>query len=277
LEQNIRETYNLIDNDEIVSTMKQNAVSDDYRKQRINEILEDSLLQEKEIQIEKLNQVNAYLKTELRKAEDEKTKIKQVYQEEVMKFQKTFSDFESVIEQEARAKTQYKQEYELIASNLQKISRQNEDVLAEREAQLYESSQMYQAEMTNLKNELNFLREKALNEESNAKRKDSLIMEMQKDLEIFRREYAALEFNYTTLLNEHSSVSKKSAAHQEITTQYENEIKNLREQLQRVEEEFRNCQGDLGNVLKEKTDLLSKTEYISSQVKKVSTIVFHDD
>jgi chromosome segregation ATPase len=269
MEQNIRETYNIIDSDEIINTMKQNAVSDDYRKQRITEILEDSLLQEKEIQIEKLNQVNAYLKTELRKAEDEKTKIKQVYQEEVLKFQKTFSDFEAVIEQEARAKNQYKQEYELIAGNLQKISRQNEDLLADREAQLYESSQAFQAETTNLRNELNFLREKAMNEEANAKRKDSLIAEMQKDLEIFRREYATLEFNYTTLLNEHSALSKKANAHQDVVNQYENENKNLRENLQRMEEEFRQCQGDLGSVLKEKTDLLSKTEYISSQVKKV--------
>lgn len=269
MEQNIKETYNLVDNDEIVSTMKQNSVSDDFRKQRIHEIIEDSMLAEKEIQIEKLNQVNAYLKTELRKSEDEKTKIKQVYQEEVLKFQKTFSEFESVVESEARAKTQYKQEYELIASKLQQLSRQNEELLSEKEAQLYESAHLYQNEMNQMKNELNFLREKAMNEEANAKRKDSLIAEMQKDLEIFRREYAQLEFNYTTLLNEHAVISKKANAHQEVTSQLENEIKNLREKLQKTEDEFRRCQGDLEAILSEKADLLSKTEYISNQVKKV--------
>ena len=140
MEQSIKETYHLIESDEIINTMKQNSVSDDFRKQRIHEIVEDSLLHEKEIQIEKLSQINAYLKTEIRKSEDEKAKIKQVYAEETTKFQKTINEFEALIENEARTKNQYKQEFENLSDKISQYTRQQEEALQEKENQLYEST-----------------------------------------------------------------------------------------------------------------------------------------
>ena len=50
--------------------MKLNQISEEFRKQRILEIIEDSLLAEKERIIERLKDNNAYLMAEVRKLED---------------------------------------------------------------------------------------------------------------------------------------------------------------------------------------------------------------
>jgi archaellum component FlaC len=120
-----------------------------------------------------------------------------------------------------------------------------------------------------MKNDIDALTERLTVDEQNMKRKDNLIAEMKKDLEIFRREYAQLEYNYTTLLNEHSLLTKKANSAQEINNQLDNEVNSLRERLRKIEDDFRQSQTDVNILQKEKGDLLGKTEYISTQVKKV--------
>ncbi len=86
LEYTIKETYGLIDNDELINTMKLSSVSDDFRRQRIQELLEENLLSEKEQQIEKLNDIVAYLQIEVKKYEDELLRYKQSYEDDLVKF-----------------------------------------------------------------------------------------------------------------------------------------------------------------------------------------------
>lgn len=76
LEYTIKETYNLIETDEMINTMKLSSVSDDFRRQRIQEILEENLFSEKEQQIEKLNDTVAYLQVEVKKYDEELLRYK---------------------------------------------------------------------------------------------------------------------------------------------------------------------------------------------------------
>ena len=269
LEATIRETYQLIETDEVIKTMQNSKVSDEFRRQRIQEIVEDSLLHEKETQIEKLNQINSYLKTEIKRADEDRNRISQVYQEEVIKFQKTISEFEAILENEVKTKNQYKQEYDNLAGKLAQLAKQHEELMNEKDTQIYQNAQSFQNEISRLKLVIEELSEKLNIEEQNSKRKDQFIAEMQKDIEIFRREYAQLEHNFTTVAGEHETLQKRYNLLQEATTQLELELNSTREALRKTEEEYRVTSAELQQAQKEKLELVNKTDYISAQVKKV--------
>ena len=119
MENQIKETYLAIESDEIANTMKMNEASEEFRKLRIQEIVEDSLLAEKEHQISRLLEANAYLEAELIKVDEEKQKVIKIYQEEVGKFQKTVEEFEEILQKEAKEKRKLEEENKTLLKKLE--------------------------------------------------------------------------------------------------------------------------------------------------------------
>ena len=144
--------------------MKLNRISEEFRKQRILEIIEDSLLAEKERIIERLNDSNAYLMAEVRKLEEENQKIKKGYEEEVGKFQKTIAEVELVLNNETKTKNQYKHEYEQLVLKVAQITQQQEEAAALKEEQFRQTTQ-------NLTNDI--LQLKRIIEEAKIRQKES--------------------------------------------------------------------------------------------------------
>eukprot|EP00347_Sterkiella_histriomuscorum_P016301 403353710 len=65
MQSQLKNIYTRIANDDIANTMKENSVSQEFIYDRIKEIIEEALINEKEMQIEKCLQEIAQLKTEL--------------------------------------------------------------------------------------------------------------------------------------------------------------------------------------------------------------------
>lgn len=61
----LKTIYHKIATDDIANTMKENAVSQEFLVDRVKEIIEEHLLNEKEMHIEKCMQEIAYLKSEV--------------------------------------------------------------------------------------------------------------------------------------------------------------------------------------------------------------------
>jgi transcriptional regulator CtsR len=68
MQNQLKTIYHKIANDDIANTMKENALSQEFLMDRVNEIIEEQLINEKEMQIEKYIQEIAYLKSEMANA-----------------------------------------------------------------------------------------------------------------------------------------------------------------------------------------------------------------
>ena len=269
LENQIKDTYQLIEQDEIVKTMKLNHTSDEFCKQRIQEIVEDSLLMEKEIQIDKLNHINAYLKTELQKCEEDKQKIKLNIQDEITKYQQSSLDLESTLQKEVKLRTYYQEEYEKLNTTTQQIQHSTDEFIRKNEAQTNQHIQILQAELLAIKQENDAIRDKYYEFESQIFIKNKEIGEMKEDIDTFRKEYSKIEQNYSSVINEQASLAKALQVSNDSNKKFDAELRNLTEINHKLEDDFDIIQSDLQTALKEKNELISKTEYISSQVKKV--------
>ena len=259
----------MVEQDQIVKAMKLNHTSDEFRKQRIQEIIEDSLLVEKEIQIDKLNHINAYLKTELQKSEEDKQKINFNIQDEITKYQQSTLDLESSFQKEMKLRIYYQEEYEKLNTKVQQIQRSTEEFMRKKEAQTGQHIQILQAEHLASRQENDEIRDKYYELESQIFNKDKDIEEMKQDIDTFRKEYSKMEQNYSGVINEQASLAKALQVSKDSNQKLEVELKNLIEKNYKLEEDFDIIQSDLQNALKEKNELIGKTEYISSQVKKV--------
>jgi len=92
LETHIKETYNIVENSEIINAMRVNKASKDFCQQRIQEAVGESFSSEKKMQIGKLSEISALLKTDLERVEQENHKIIQAYNEEIQKFNSTIGE-----------------------------------------------------------------------------------------------------------------------------------------------------------------------------------------
>jgi len=243
LESHLKTTYEIIENDEIIRTMKLSKVSEEFRKQRINEIIEDSLSSEKEGEIERLSKVNAYLKTELLVLEQENQKIRQAYEEETGKFQNIVSRLNEELEQEKEARNALQSERQNIVSGLTQWSQQKEELLNERESTL-----------------------------KTMRQKDSYIDEMKCDFEKIKDSYIELEKAYIQLKEEHGSLLKALNNTEDIHKVTQTQIQELKDKLKKSEEERENIQKERDMTAKEREELMAKSEYISTQVKQVRMV-----
>lgn len=220
--------------------MKLSHVSDNFRQQRINEIIEDSLNSEKEVEIEKLNKVNAYLKTELQTLEQENQRIRQAFEEEASKFQNTLADMGEALQQETDQKNQLLTEKQKLVNNLAQYSQQKDAITHERE----QYSQ-------------------------NIAQKDAIIDEMKEDFEKIRDAYADIERAYNELKEENANLLKSSTQAQNSTKLNQSQIEELRNKLKQSEELVQTLQKEIEASTKEKDEIISKYESLPTQVKQI--------
>jgi len=220
--------------------MKLSSVSEEFRKQRINEIIEDSLASEKEAEIDRLTKTNSYLKTELLVLEQENQKIRQAYEEETGKFQNTVTILNEELEQEREARNALQQERQNMVSGLTQWSQQKEELLNERETHL-----------------------------KTLRQKDSYIDEMKSDFEKIKNSYVDMEKAYNQLKEEHSGLLKALNSTEDIHKVTQAQIQELKDKLKQSEELRENLQKERDRTVKESEELMAKSEYISLQVKQV--------
>ena len=266
LEAQIKETYLMIENDEITNTMKLNQVSDEFRRLRVQEIVEESLLAEKEAQIQRLVQNNAYLETELYRLEDDKQRIKRIYQEEVEKFQKTVDEFEDILQKDAQEKHKLEEEKAQLIKKLQEIEG---GVNQQRENQFNQSVQGYQNEISDLKQEIESFKTKYAQAEYTSGKKEESIVDLKKELQILKEENRNLEGSYNSLIEEYNLLKELLDKVQEGGVYGEDEIKVLKQKLEKSENEIKKVNNLLQSAIAEKADLISKSDYITNQAKQV--------
>lgn len=249
--------------------MRLNQISDDYRRQRIQEIVEDSLLSEKEIQIDRLNQLNAYLKSEVLRVEDDKIKLKNYYEDENEKLRRKYDQLELALENQSKFKLNLEQECEKLASKLKQVSHQNEELNKARENQYTMNIQALHEEIQDLKLQNEELRNESYDFQHTIAKKDSQIEEMRRDIEILKREYSRIENSYQSLITDHNELTKSFNNAKETNFSYGAEIKMLNEKLRELEQEIGNKENDMRATKREKDDLLQKSDQLQVQIKKV--------
>lgn len=257
----------MVENDEILGTMKLNEVSDGFRQQRVQEIVEESLLAEKEVQIERLIEANAYLKAELLRSEQEKQKIKNVYQEELSKFQRTMTEFEDVMQKEAFSRHRLTEENQELAKRLEDRNRETNEVTQQRETQMNTSVQVYQNEMFDLKQEISDLKAKLSQSEYIILQKEETITELNHELDAIKDDFTKLENTYNSLVVEYKSM--KDSFYKVKESKNDDDYTALKQRLYSTENELKKVNVALQHAIAEKTALLSKSEFIASQAKQV--------
>lgn len=259
LENTIKETYYAIDNDEIANTMKMNEASEEFRRLRVQEIVEDSLLAEKEHQINRLLEANAYLEAELLKTDDERQKVIKVYQEEVGKFQKTVEEFEEILQKEAKEKHKLEEENKTLLKKLEAVGPESSRHRFE------QSVAGYQNEISDLKQEITNLKNKFTEVEYIGLKKEEVIKELNQNLKNFKQDYGNLENSYNTLIEEYNEMKAEDGGVS---------VKSLQEQLAKTERELLKANTALQTVLNEKASLINKSEYITTQAQQVLRIFY---
>ena len=250
--------------------MKLNQVSDEFRRLRVQEIVEESLLAEKEAQIQRLIHNNAYLETELYRIEDDKERIKNIYQEEVEKFQKTVDEFEEILKKEAQEKHKLEEEKDKLAKRLEEMNNPEGEVNQQRENQFNQSVQGYQNEIKDLKQEIESFKTKYGQAEYLSAKKEENIDELKKEIKLLKEENINLNGSYNSLIEEYNLLKELLDKVQEGGTFGEEEIKILKQKLEKSENELRKVNNLLQNAMAEKTELISKSDYITTQAKQVS-------
>jgi len=75
LNESIKEAYRLVQSDDLIDTMRQDQTSEEFVNQRVKEILEECINNEREALVDKLTQENAELRAEYNKIGYENSKV----------------------------------------------------------------------------------------------------------------------------------------------------------------------------------------------------------
>lgn len=76
LSEGIKDAFKLIQNDDLIETMRQDKTSEEFVNQRVKEIIEECINNDRESLIERLSQEVAELRGEYMKLEHENSKVK---------------------------------------------------------------------------------------------------------------------------------------------------------------------------------------------------------
>lgn len=146
---------------------------------------------------------------------------------------------------------------------------QNQNVLAAKDDELRQNVQAFQEEINNLRDENEELRNKVHDYENLLGDKGKLVEELNKDMDIIRQEYMNLEYNYKTLIGEHAQLKTTFNSVEEMRLKQEIELNEMIHKYNKCDDELRAAHEAISSTQREKSDLIGKTEAISSQVKRV--------
>ena len=75
LNESIKEAYKLVQGDDLIDTMRQDQTSEEFVSQRVKEIIEECISNDREILVDKLSQENAELRAEYNKIAHDNSKV----------------------------------------------------------------------------------------------------------------------------------------------------------------------------------------------------------
>ena len=257
----------LLDQDEILSTMMRNQTSSEFTKQRVLEILEESLQSEKEVMIEKLTQANAQLKAELSKTEEEIVRQRKYFQNENELLRAALDQLEATLRSHDQTTQKLEQEREQLRQSLQQISEHYENQLKSNDTKYNQNMQILHEEIRRLNNEAEGLRNAVYEIENGKTQREK---EMRNDIEVLRTEYTKIEKNYQSLVADHAALSKNSHLLQEINRNQEQEIGMLKNQVLELKNELSNKTNEHSITHRNKEDLSSQVQSLQEQIMKVT-------
>lgn len=259
----------MVENDELLMTMKRNQTTDEFRKQRIFEILEEPLLAEMESTIERLNKSNALLKAELTQTVDENLSQKQYHTTENEVLKAHAEKLENSLKKHEQLTLQLGQEREQLHAKLRQTIDHYDHQIKNNEAYYNQNVQELQAEVSRLHREVEDLRHSNEELENTKMKSDAKIADMKHDIEVLRAEYSKNDKSFRSLTFEHDSLIKSMAHYKELNSKLEEEIERSRAQNQeyRIEIEAKNSEIIL--VKGEKEELSIQIEKLQAQFQKV--------
>lgn len=269
LENHIRTTHDIIENDEIIQTMKLSRVSDDFRKQRVNEIIEDSLGGEKEEEIEKLNKINACLRAEIAAMEQDSQRVRQFFEQEAGKFQGVLNELKNALQAENQGRMQLQEENQKLAAAVNQLMNEKKNILSDKDSQIAQQTQAYEKEIQRLRTEISEIKTGYSQTEEGKRKKEEQFETVNKDYIQLQSQFRALETAHKKLQEELGNQSKELSRVQEFYKASTLENEELKGVLGNSEARIVELERELENSLKEKTEVLDKSEYVSSKIKEV--------
>jgi len=261
LENQLKDVYRNIQNDELLSTMGLSEFSKEFRTQRIQELVEDSLLTEKEAQIRNLTEMNACLKTDLLLMENRFKELEQSSVQEQNKLQFKIDELSEEIKKYANIK----KELTLIQDECDHILRQR--------GREFDKNQQYENKMVQLNYEFEELERINKDLQYSCIENEKMYNEVKGDLEVLQNQYFQVEQEYTELKSENNKLKKSLKELEEIretNKAYEKDLKSLQERLKESENELKTTKEKLQEISREKSTILVKSEMFSTQAKQVN-------
>jgi len=243
LEQQVKQTYKNIETDELINTMEMSEISKEFRHQRVQEIVGESLMTEKENYIAHLSEVNAQLKSDIVDAENE---VQEVLHE---------------LENKKKDECNLKQENDGLKNKIVQLREELE--YKEKQTVTTDSSHLSTVARLNYEKE-EFNREiKKL--ENRVIEKDKAFNELKHDLEIVQGHFQTIEKECMNLDNENRELKKCLKDLEEFRERHlglEDEFKLAREKLRIKEEEYQTQKLRLAEAIKEIVQLKERNEVI---------------
>jgi len=260
LENQFKDVYRSIQNDELLSTMGLSEFSKEFRVQRIQELVEDSLLTEKEAQVRTLTEMNACLKTDLLLLENKYEELEKNSVQEQDKLNAQIDELNAEIK-----------EYMIMKEEFTLVQKECDHLLRQRGIEFDENEQC-EKKMVQLNYEFEEMERVNKELHYSCVEKEKMYSEVKSDLEVLQRRYFEIEQEYTELKNENNKLRKNLKEFEEmkdINKSNENELRILREKLKESEQDLHASKEKLKEASKEKTELLAKSEVFSTQAKQV--------
>jgi chromosome segregation ATPase len=149
------------------------------------------------------------------------------------------------------------------------ITQTSENIIREKDNQFKEAANTLQTENMQLREIIDDMRNKAIESDTIIEERNKQLEEAYKDVDMLKQEYTTLNITFKAISNESNKVKSTFQGLEEAKKAVDHENNDLRNTIAKLEDEIRVCKANLDGLLKEKMELINKTEYISAQVKKV--------
>lgn len=127
---------NDIESDELLRQMKEDEISAKFRKERIKEILTETIQNEREVTISRLMETNALLLGECRRLEDERVQLIKNVNDKHTQLAKKIDEVETLLDKERSTKEFLQDECDKLTQRLKTMTIQNEEFARMKEDQI---------------------------------------------------------------------------------------------------------------------------------------------
>jgi Chromosome segregation ATPases len=223
MQDSLKNAFKLVQGDELIETMKNDATSEEFINQRVKEIIEEVLYNEREVLIEKLSQQHALLRTEFIKLEQEHNRLIDEYKEMETELTRKLEEIHHHYETEIKNREFFESEVQTLRKNIQEITQNYEDTIKRREEQWNTKSQKDASDLGALKEKLNAV-------ENNLKRSQEEIEEYKKQLNNQKNKLAEKDYEIHTLKLDKNTLENRI----KDSDRHINDLEGLKGELKRT-------------------------------------------